>query len=128
MEYHGIPWNTIIIKQIQTDPSSPPRDHLLLNRLSQGGEVGPISTCLIMMVFHGISLIMMGSAFHLGCETGTPGFDVECEEHIFSAMEPQHSAIKPRPQIHLKVQAETEQQMQTCLPHRCVSRERKAHF
>ena len=37
------------------------------------------------------------------------------EEHTFSAMESKHSAIKPRPQIHPKVQAETEQGMQTCL-------------
>ena len=37
------------------------------------------------------------------------------EEHTFSAMESKHSAIKPRPQIHPKAQAETEQRMQTCL-------------
>ena len=36
------------------------------------------------------------------------------EEHTFSAMESKHSAIKPRP-LHPKVQAETEQRMQTCL-------------
>jgi len=49
-----IPWNTIIIKQIRIDSMSPPCDNLFNNKGSQGGEVGSVRICLIMMVFHGI--------------------------------------------------------------------------